>query len=80
MAGIRAQIGYGSVIQTAAYNLGAGRFIVNTLRIRESLGQDPVAERLLRNLLNYAGRDANKPQAELPPDFDKLLGTIGFQP
>jgi hypothetical protein len=51
------------------YNLGAGRCIVNTLRIREDLGSDPVAERLLRNMLNCAARDLDKPLADLPPDF-----------
>ena len=30
---------------------------LNTLRIRENLGSDPVAERLLRNMLRYAARD-----------------------
>jgi len=34
--------------------LGHGKLILNTLRIRENLGVDPVAERLLRNMLNYA--------------------------
>ena len=36
------------------YRLGAGCFVLNTLRVRENLGPNPVAERLLRNLLRYA--------------------------
>jgi hypothetical protein len=40
---------------------GAGSFIVNTLRIREQLGASPAAERLLRNMLNYASQDLDKP-------------------
>ena len=79
VAGIRAQMGYTSVIQTAAYNLSAGRFILNTLRIRENLGTDPVAERLLRNLLNYAGRDLDQAPAALPTDFSVRLKAIGYE-
>jgi hypothetical protein len=64
---------YGSGLLVSVDNLGAGRFILNTLRIRENLGRDPAAERLLRNMLRYAARDAQKPVADLPPDFDETL-------
>ena len=67
------------MIQTAAYNFGAGRFVFNALHIRESLGTDPVAERLLRNLLNYAVRDLDQPVAELPADFNEQLKAIGYE-
>jgi len=40
----------------AVYPLGKGKVILNSLRIRETLGGEPVAERLLRNMLRYAGR------------------------
>ena len=50
----------------AVYRLGEGRFVLNTLKIRENLETHPVAERLLRNLLRYAGRDIEKPMASLP--------------
>ena len=53
--GINATIGYSSGLIVAVYPLGAGRFVLNTLRIRENLGRHPAAERLLRNLLRYAG-------------------------
>ena len=49
--------------------LGAGRFLLNSLRIREGLGSHPAAERLLRNMLNYAARGADRPMAELPGGF-----------
>ncbi len=78
-AGIRAQMGYASVINTAAYKFGEGRFVFNTLLIRENLGTDPVAELLLRNLLNYAARDLDKPVADLPADFEKQLKAIGYE-
>jgi hypothetical protein len=37
----------------AVHRYGAGRLILNALRIRQELGRDPLAERLLRNLLCY---------------------------
>ena len=78
-AGIRAQMGYASVIHTAAYKFGAGRFVFNTLKIRENLGTDPVAELILRNLLNYAASDLDRPLADLSADFEQQLKAIGFE-
>jgi hypothetical protein len=70
--------GYGSALTLAVYKLGEGRFMINTLRIRENLGKDPVAERLLRNMLRYAARDIAKPIADLPSDFDAQLRAFGY--
>ena len=79
MAGsINTCCGYNSGLLMAVYNLGAGRFTLNTLRIRENLGADPVAERLLRNMLRHAARDANKPLADLPAEFAEQLKTMGY--
>ena len=75
---IRTNSEYVSGLHIGVWDFGAGRFIVNTLRIRENLGTDPAAERLLRNLLNYAARDLDKPVAELPADFEKQLKAIGY--
>jgi hypothetical protein len=61
---IKASQDYASGLMVAVYDLGAGRFLLNTLRIRENLATHPVAERLLRNMLNYAARDAAKPVAD----------------
>jgi len=77
--GINASQGYSSGLMVAVYNLGSGRFILNTLRIRENLGPNPVAERLLRNMLNYAARDAGKPLTELPADFDAQLKSLRYK-
>ena len=33
---------------------------------------------LLRNMLRYAGRDAAKPPASLPADFDQQLKAMGY--
>jgi hypothetical protein len=49
---IKASQDYSSGLMLAVYESGAGRFILNTLLIRENLGTHPAAEHLLRNLLN----------------------------
>jgi hypothetical protein len=54
---IKASEGYSSGLTLAAYRIGKGRLILNTLRIRENLGTHPAAERLLRNLLNDAATE-----------------------
>jgi AcrR family transcriptional regulator len=64
----------------AVYDLGAGRFILNLLRIRNNLGTDPAAERLLRNLLRYAAQDLQKPPVPLPADFDRQIQAFGYVP
>jgi hypothetical protein len=75
---IRATLGYGSGLLVSVHDLGAGRFILNTLQIRETLGRDPVAECLLRNMLRYAAHDADKPLTDLPGDFDRQLKAMGY--
>lgn len=65
--------GYHSGLALAAYDFGAGQFFVTTFHICENLGKTPSAERLLRNLLNDAARDLDKPLRELPKDIDQML-------
>lgn len=74
----RLSANYASGLHVAVYELGAGRFLLNNLKIRENLGRDPVAERLLRNMLRYAARDIDKPPAELPASFDAQLKLMGY--
>lgn len=53
---INTSIGYSSGLTMAVYRRGQGRFVINSLQVREHLKAEashPVAERLLRNLLNY---------------------------
>ena len=70
--------GYVSELTVSVHNLGKGRFILNALRIRETLSKDPVAERLLRNMLRYAGLEDDEPLSDLPADFDGLLKGFGY--
>ena len=73
-----ASFDYSSGLMLAEYRLGAGRFFVNTLPIREQLSSNLVAERLLRNLLRYAASEAGQPVADLPADFEQQLKAIGY--
>jgi hypothetical protein len=75
---INTSMGYDAGLLMGVYRLGAGRFVLNTLAIGNQLGQDPVAERLLRNLLCYAAADADRPLAELPRDFAGQLKSFGY--
>jgi hypothetical protein len=43
-------------LMVSVHQYESGRFILNTLKIRENLGQAPAAERLLRNMLNYVAQ------------------------
>ena len=72
-------LGYASGLLVAVYEFGAGRFVLNTLRLRENMASDPVAERLLRNLLRYAARERGQAVAELPADFGAQLTAIGYE-
>ncbi|MBN1343586.1 MAG: glycoside hydrolase family 2 [Phycisphaerae bacterium] len=76
--GINASWGYQSGLAVAVYKLGAGEFILSTLPIRDNLGKVPQAERLLRNMLRFAGREATKPLADLPADFEARLKAVGY--
>ena len=76
---IRTSAEYASGLSIGVWDFGAGRFIVNTLNIRGTLGTDPAAERLLRNLIIYAARDLGKPLADIPADFPQQLKEIGYE-
>jgi hypothetical protein len=76
---IKASQDYSSGLMVAVYPLGASRFILNTLLIRENLGSHPAAERLLRNLLRYAALSLAQPVADQPVDFEAQLKSIGYK-
>jgi len=70
--------GYTSGIVLALYPFGAGRFMISALRLLESVGDNPVADRLLLNMINYAVAGVDAPSAPLPKDFDHRLAAIGY--
>lgn len=77
-ASIDASFGYDSGVLLAVYRVGAGRIVLNTFRVCEELGQDPVAERLLRNMLRFASAEGSKTLADLPQDFERQLEGMGY--
>ena len=58
----------------AVHRLGEGRFVLDSLLIRETPGRSPVAGRLLRNMLSYAARGCAMPPGEPRPDFVETPG------
>jgi hypothetical protein len=78
--GIDCSLDYGAGLFLAESPLGAGRVYLNTFLLRENLERDPVAERLLRNLLRCAATVAtDQPLAALPADFDQQLKLLGYR-
>ena len=69
---------YSAGLTVSVNTLGAGQFILNTLLIRENLGKNPAADRLLLNMLRHAARNATKPLADLPADFESQLKAFGY--
>ena len=51
---------YHSNLIISVHDLAPGRLVLNSLRIRENIGKVPAAERLLRNMLNFAAKDRIK--------------------
>jgi hypothetical protein len=75
-----ARTGYAAGLITASYPCGAGRFVLNSLRILENVDRHPAADRLLLNMIEYAASFVQAaPEAE-PDDLDGLLRAIGYHP
>jgi hypothetical protein len=70
--------GYASGVQLAAYNFGAGKFVVNAFHVLENVATHPAADRLLLNLVHYAAEQTCATAAALPDDFASTLSTIGY--
>ncbi|MHB9080799.1 MAG: glycoside hydrolase family 2 protein [Pirellulaceae bacterium] len=61
---INTSYGYSSGLTVCVHRIGAGHLLLNSLLVRENLSLEsshPVAERLLRNMLNYAPTGAPLP-------------------
>jgi hypothetical protein len=56
-----ASLAYASGVLLSVHPMGEGRFVLNTLRIREHLGRLPAADRLLINLLRFAANSPGDP-------------------
>jgi hypothetical protein len=69
---------YSAGLTVSGNSLGAGQFILNTLLVRENLGRNPAADRLLLNMLRHAARDVSKPLVDLPADFETQLQSMGY--
>jgi len=71
--------GYASGILVGKYSFGAGEFLINTFPIIEHLGNHPVADRLLINMIRFAAVNTSGSLASLPPQFDLKLREIGYE-
>ena len=72
--------GYAAGLLVASYPFGAGRFLVNSLRLLENVDRHPAADRVLLNMIGYAAGFTTEPPAPLPADFDARLRAIGYHP
>jgi hypothetical protein len=70
--------GYTAGLLTASYPFGAGRFLINTLRILEHVDRHPAADRLLLNAISYARDFTKTPLAPLSDDFQAQLRSLGY--
>lgn len=52
--------GYVSGLTFGEYNYGKGRIILNTFRIIESVGHNPIADRMLFNIVKHYSRDSKE--------------------
>jgi len=77
-AGYSTPGGYASGVLLGVYRFGEGRFIANTFPLLDQVGRHPAADRLLLNLVKFAGESGEGPLMELPGDFGKLLNRIGY--
>lgn len=73
-----ARTGYVAGLITAGYRFGAGRFVINSLRILEHVDQHPAADRLLLNMIGYATGLRSELPAATPEQVDALLAAVGY--
>jgi hypothetical protein len=70
--------GYASGLLLFGDRFEAGHDVVNILRIRDNLGKDPAAERLLRNLIEFVAHQLDDPTVPPPADLDRRLDELGL--
>ena len=70
---------YTSGILLGFYKFEEGGFFLNTFPILDQLDhQNPAADRMLLNLVQYVGHQVDKPLVPLPRDFNSKLKDIGY--
>lgn len=70
---------YHSGLFVSEHRLGAGRFLLNTLKIGDQLGRAPQAERLLRNMIEYMASDLAAPVQPLSAATASELASLFLQ-
>jgi hypothetical protein len=75
---INTTMGYSAGLTMTVHNLGAGKFVLNVLQIRNNLGPNPVAECLLRNMINTLAETLPGELAKVPDDFNQQLEKLGY--
>jgi len=75
----RVMSGYASGLVAASYPFGAGRFLLNSLRVLENVDRHPAADRLLLNMVAYGATLTKAAAAPLPGNFDALLDAIDYR-
>jgi len=73
-----ASFDYSSGLMVSVHRLGAGRFVLNTRRLREHLGHHPAADRLVWNLVHFLAAGRDQPLADLAPDFEDEMRACGL--
>jgi hypothetical protein len=77
-AGYSTPGGYASGVLLGVYRFGEGRFVLNTFPLLDQVDKHPAADRLLLNLVKFAGESVGKPLMEVPGEFEELLIRIGY--
>ena len=67
---------YCSGIHLGIWDMGQGKFIVNTLNIAENLDRDPAADRLFYNLLRYASENTGNSEVNMHENIGLYLQKI----
>ena len=75
---INTTMGYSSGLTLTVHQLGSGKFVLNTLQIRNNLGSNPVADHLLRNMINHMAEVLPDSLKDVPVDFDQQLQSMGY--
>lgn len=74
--GYPCKTGVAAGLLLGTYAFGAGRLVLNSLRILPQLGVNPAAERLLANVIKHEQSRANRVSVALSDDFGQQLDQL----